>query len=102
MALGVSKVWGSAGTGAWRVWGSGGLLERTCEEKGRTKSAKGRLWEHFGSFLGQFGETRAETESAGPKGAFRRFSEVPSTTTSTVVHGFGYLGGRQGEVSGAF
>ena len=46
------------------------------------------------------GSKRAETESAGPKGAFRRFSEVPSTTTSTVVHGFGYLGGRQGEVDG--
>ena len=41
MALGVSKVWGSAGMGAWQVWGSGGLVERTCEEKGRTKSTKG-------------------------------------------------------------
>ena len=51
MALGVSKVWGSAGTGAWRVWGSGGLLERKCEEKGRTKSATEMLWEHFRSFL---------------------------------------------------
>ena len=40
MALGVSKVWGSAGMGAWQVWGSGGLAERTCEENGRTKSTK--------------------------------------------------------------
>ena len=84
MALGVSKVRGSAGMGAWRVWGSGGLLERKCEEKGRTKSAKGRLWEYFGSFLGPFWETRAETESTGPKRAFRRFSEVPSATNSYI------------------
>ena len=48
------------------------------------------------------GSKRAETESAGPKGAFRRFSEVPSTTASTVFHGFGYLGGRQDGLSGAF
>ena len=47
MALGVSKVRGSAGMGAWQVWGSGRLLERKCEEKGRTKSAKGKLWQHF-------------------------------------------------------
>ena len=40
MALGVSKVWGSAGMGAWRVWGSGGLAERTCEGKGKTQRAK--------------------------------------------------------------
>ena len=84
MALGVSKVWGSAGTGAWRVWGSGGLLERKFEEMGRTKIAKERLWEHFRSFLGQFWKKRAEKESTGPKRAFRRFSEVPSTTKSTV------------------
>ena len=71
MALGVSKVWGSAGMGAWWVWGSGGLLERKCEEKGRTKSAKGRLWEHFGSFLASFWEKIAEKESPGPKRAFR-------------------------------
>ena len=62
-----------AGLGVW------GLVERTCKEKGRT---------------------RVDTESAGPKRAFRRFSEVPSTTTSTVVHGVGYLGGRQGYVDG--
>jgi hypothetical protein len=37
-----------AGLGVW------GVLERKCEEKGRTKSAKERLWEHFKSFLGQF------------------------------------------------
>ena len=46
------------------------------------------------------GSKRAEAESAGAKGAFRRFSEVPSTTASTVFHGFGYLGDRQGEVDG--
>ena len=60
VALGVSKVRGSAGMGAWRVWGSEGLLGRRCEEKGRT-------------------------ESAGPNRAFRRFSEVPSTTNSTFM-----------------
>ena len=102
MALGVSKVWGSAGTGAWRVWGSGGLLERKCEEKGRTKSAKERLWEHFKSFLGQFWKKRAEKESTGPKRAFRRFSEVPSTTKSTVFFMFWLAWGPPGEVSGAF
>ena len=47
MALGVSKVRGSASMGAWRVWGSEGLLERKCEEMGRTKSAKERLWDNF-------------------------------------------------------
>ena len=60
-------------------------MERKCEEKGRTKSAKERLWEHFRSVLGQFWKKRAEKESTGPKSAFRRFSEVPSTTKSTVV-----------------
>ena len=102
MALGVSKVWGSAGTGAWRVWGSGGLLERKCEEKGRTKSAKERLGEHFKSFLGQFWKKRAEKESTGPKRAFRRFSEVPSTTKSTVFFRFWLSWRPSGEVSGAF
>ena len=34
-----------AGLGVW------GLLERKCEEKGRTKSAKERLWEHFRTIL---------------------------------------------------
>ena len=67
-----------AGLGVW------GVLERKCEEKGRTKSAKERLWEHFRSFLGPFWKKRAEKESTGPKRAFRRFSEVPSTTKSTV------------------
>ena len=76
-------------------------MERKCEEMGRTKSAKERLWEHFKSFLGQFWKKRAEKESTGPKRAFRRFSEVPSTTKSTVVVcGVGYLAGRQGEVDG--
>ena len=46
------------------------------------------------------GSKRSEAESAGAKGAFRRFSEVSSTTTSTVFRGFGYLGGRQGQVDG--
>ena len=102
MALGVSKVWGSAGTGAWRVWGSGSRLERKCEEKGRTKSAKERLWEHFKSFLGPFWKKRAEKESTGPKSAFRRFSEVPSTTKSTVFFRCWLSWGPSGEVSGAF
>ena len=59
-------------------------MERKCEEKGRTKSAKERLWEHFRSFLGPFWKKRAEKESTGSKRAFRRFSEVPSTTKRTV------------------
>ena len=63
-------------------------MERKCEEKGRTKSAKERLWEHFRSFLGPFWKKRAEKESTGPKRAFRRFSEVPSTTKSTVFSFF--------------
>ncbi len=33
-----------------------------------------------------------EAESAGAKGAFRRFSEVSSTTTSTVFRGLAILG----------
>ena len=73
-------VWGSVGLrGLWGPWGAG--KEGNRNEKG---------------------SKRAETESAGPKGAFRRFSEVPSTTTSTVFRGFGYLGGRQGQVLAAF
>ena len=48
------------------------------------------------------GSKRTEAESAGAKGAFRRFSEVSRTTTSTCFRGFGYLGGRQGQVFGAF
>ena len=102
MALGVSKVWGSAGMGAWRVLGSGGLLERKCEEKGTTKSAKEKLREHVSSSLRQFWEKRTETESTGPKTAFRRFPEVPSTTKSTVFFRFGLSWGPSGEVSGAF
>jgi len=34
--------------GAWQVWGSGGLVERTCEEKGRTESTKGSTKEPTG------------------------------------------------------
>ena len=82
-----------AGLGVW------GVLERKCEEKGRTKSAKGRLWEHVGSFVGQFWEKRAETESTGPKRAFRRFSEVPSTTKSTVFFRCWLSWGPSGEVT---
>ena len=67
-----------AGLGVW------GVLERKCEEKGRTKSAKEKLWHNFKSFLGQFWKKRTEKESTGPKRAFRRFSEVPSTIKSTV------------------
>jgi len=71
-------------------------LERKCEEKGRTKSAKEMLWEHFRSFLEQFWKKTSEKESTGLKRAFRRFSEVPSTTKSTVfLKGVGCLGGRQ-------
>ena len=62
-----------------------GVLERKCKEKERTKSAKEMLWEHFKSFLGSFWKKRAEKESTGAKRAFRRFSEVPSTTKSIVV-----------------
>ena len=105
MALGVSKVWGSAGTGAWRVWGSGGLLERKCDEMGRTKSAKERLWDNFRNFLGPFWKKRAEKESTGPKRAFRRFSEVPSTTKSTVFLVLAVLGAVRrgfGSISEAF
>ena len=58
-------VCGSAGSvglrGLWGLWGA--RKEGNRNEKG---------------------SKRAETESAGPKGAFRRFSEVPSTTTSLV------------------
>ena len=85
-----------AGLGVW------GLLERKCEEKGRTKSAKEMCWEHFRSFLRQFWKKRAEKESTGPKSAFRRFSEVPSTTKSTVCFRCWLSWGPSGEVSGAF
>ena len=98
-------LWVSARSGGLRAWvhgGSGGPLERKCEEKGRTESAKGRLWEHFGIFLAPFWETRAETESTGPKRAFRRFSEVPSTTKSTVFFRCWLSWGPSGKVSGAF
>ena len=100
--LGVSKVLGSAGTAAWRVWGSGGLLERKCKEMGRTKSAKERLWDHFWSFLGPFWKNRTEKESTGPKRAFRRFSEVPSTTKSTICFWFRLSWRSSGKVSEAF
>ena len=65
-----------AGLGVW------GFVERKCEEKGRTKSAKERFGEHFRSFLGPFWKKRAEKESTGPKSAFRIFSEVPCTIKS--------------------
>ena len=84
MALGCQQGLGVCGHGCMAGLGVWGLLERKCEEKGRTKSAKERLWEHFRSFLGPFWKKRAEKESTGPKRAFRRFSEVPSTTKSTV------------------
>jgi hypothetical protein len=100
VALGVSKVWGSAGMGAWRVWGSGGLLERKCEEKGRTKSAKERLRDHFRSCLGQFWEKRAETESTGPKRAFRRFARFPVRPKVQFFFGFEVDGKWLGEPSG--
>ena len=76
MGLGV---WGSAGLGAWRVWGSGvlGVLWREhVREKGGEREQKGRKRDEKGS-------RRAETESAGPKRAFRRFSEAPSANKST-------------------
>ena len=69
-------------------------MERKCEEMGRTKSAKEKLWEHFRSFLGQFWKKRAEKESTGPKRAFRRFSEVPSLAVLEAVRrGFGSIWG---------
>ena len=43
-----------------------------------------RFGEHFGTFLEPFWKKRAEKESTGPERALRRFSEVPSTTKSTV------------------
>ena len=92
-------LWVSARSGGLRAWvhgGSGGLdvfWRGHVRKKGGQRAQKGGNRDEQGS-------KRAETESAGPKGAFRRFSEVPSTTTSTVFHGFGYLGGRQGEVDG--
>ena len=84
MALGYQQGLGVCGHGCMAGLGVWGLLERKCEEKGKTKSAKERLWEHSNSFLRQFWKKRAEKESTGPKRAFRRFSEVPSTTKSTV------------------
>ena len=45
-------------------------------------------------------EKRAETESTGPKRAFRRFSEVPSTTNNTFVLRFWLSWGPSGEVDG--
>ena len=96
MALGCQQGLGVCGHGCMAGLGVWGLLERKCEEKGRTKSAKERFWDNFRSFLGPFWKKRAEKESTGPKRAFRRFSEVPSTTKSTVsFKGFGCLGGRQ-------
>ena len=83
-----------AGRGVW------GLLERKCQEKGRTKNAKERLWEHFKSFLGPFWKKRAEKESTGPKSGFRRFSEVPSTTISTFCFRCWLSWGLSGEVDG--
>ena len=101
-------LWVSARSGGLRArvhGGSGGLsglLERKCEEKRRTESAKARLWENFRSFLGPFWKKRTEKESTGPKRAFRRFSEVPSTTQCACVFKFGLSWGPSGQVSGAF
>ena len=96
MALGVSKVWGSAGTGAWRVWGSGGLLERKCEEKWRTKSAKEKLWEHCEELL------RSILEEKSEKGEHRPHKSVQEILRGFEYDqkyrcflGFGCLGGRQ-------
>ena len=66
------------------------------------EAVRGGFRRHFGSFLGQFWEKRAETESTGPKRAFRRFSEVPSTTKSTVFFRCWLSWRPSGEVSGAF
>ena len=95
VALGVSKVWGSAGMGVWQVWGSGLFLERNCEEKGRPKRAKERLWMHFRSFLGTFWKKRAERTAQAPK---ERSGDSPRFPVRPKVHfflGFGCLGGRQ-------
>ena len=88
--MGLRGLWVCGSGGLW-VCGSGGsvgLRGLWDARKEGNRNAKG--------------SKRAEAESAGAKGAFRRFSEVPSTTTSTVFHGFGYLGGRQEELSGPF
>ena len=101
MAVGVSKVWGSAGMSAQRVWGSGGLLERQCEEKGRTKSAKEKLWEHCEELF------RTILEEKSEKGEHRHHKSVQE-----ILRGFEYdqkyrfflcwlSWGPSGEVSGA-
>ena len=100
MALGCQQGLGVCGHGCMVGLKSGRLLERKCEEKGRTKSAKEKLWEACKSFLGPFWKKRAEKESTGPKSAFRRFSEVPSTTKSTVFFRCWLSWGPSGEVDG--
>ena len=87
-SVGLRGLWVCGSGGLW-VCGSGGsvgLRGLWGSRKEGNRNAKG--------------SKRAEAESAGAKGAFRRFSEVSSTTTSTVFRGFGYLGGRQGQVDG--
>ena len=97
-------LWVSARSGGLRAWvhgGSGGLgvfWRGNARKRGGQRAQK----RGFGSILGPFWKKRAEKESTGPKRAFRRFSEVPSTTKSTVFFRFWLAWGPSGEVSGAF
>ena len=93
------RVCGSVGLRGLWVCGSGGLW--VCGSGGSV-GLRGLWGSRKEGNRNAKGSKRAEAESAGAKGAFRRFSEVSSTTTSTVFRGFGYLGGRQGQVLGAF
>ena len=59
--------------------GSGGLLERKCEEKGRTKSAKEKLWEHCEELF------RSILEEKSEKGEHR-----PHKSVQEILRGFEY------------
>ena len=91
------RVCGSVGLRGLWVCGSGGLW--VCGSGGSV-GLRGLWGSRKEGNRNAKGSKRAEAESAGAKGAFRRFSEVSSTTTSTVFLGFVYLGGRQGQVDG--
>ena len=97
MALGVSKVWGSVGMGAWQVWGSGGLVERKCEEKGRTKSTKGSKRKEKDTKKEAIEPKRRAQAPKERSGGSPRF---PVRRKVPLFSGVGYLGGRQGEVDG--
>ena len=87
--------------GAWRVWGSGGLVERTCEEKGRTKSTKGSKK----SAKRKEKDTKRKLKSGnGERRPQKSVQEVlrgaQYDDKYSFVYGSDYLGGRQGEVDG--